>query len=134
MITPENRSRLRPEERRKMDAMVACFVHRIGESFRAAVKGFQPGGYIGAGRHIVARSAPADTFPVPPEKLSTLDWCELQAWRRLGGRLQLVVENALRDAPDGAPAELISLQHDLVELRQAPFGGLPLTAIEHTFP
>jgi hypothetical protein len=83
--------------------------------------------------HIMILEA-AGTFPLSPEKLSTLDWCELQAWRRIGGRLQLAVENALRDAPDGAPAELISLQHDLVELRRAPFGGLPLTAIKQTFP
>lgn len=70
----------------------------------------------------------------PTDKLSTLEWCELQAWRRIGGRLQLAVEDLLARQGDAATHETISLQHGLVELRRAPFGGLPLTAIEQSFP
>lgn len=136
MITPENRHRLRMGD---YAAIVERVVNSVARSFLATVAGFEPGGYIRPGpraenEHIVMRSAPAGTFPVSPVQSTIIDQCELIAWRKRGGRLQLAVEELLAKQGDAATRETISLQHDLVELRRAPFGGLPLTAIEQPFP
>lgn len=85
-------------------------------------------------KHILECHAPPGTFPLPSADLTIIDRCELIAWRALGGRIQFAVEDLLSRQGDAATPETISLQHDLVELRQTPFGGLPLNAINQTFP
>lgn len=78
--------------------------------------------------HPVVAEASRAGLALPVTSLTLLDWCELQAWRRYGSRLQLAIEDLLRTQGDAARPETISLQHILIELRRAPFGGNPQAA------
>lgn len=73
--------------------------------------------------HPVTAEAVRAGVPLAMEGLSMLDWCELQAWRRYGGQVQLAIEELLRLQGDSARRETIALQHVITELRQTPFGG-----------
>ena len=79
----------------------------------------------GRGLVEVAPEAPAakPCVVVKNHSLSLVDECELAVWRSLRARLDQAVCSLLAGLGDDAPRDLIKLQHDLVEIGKAPFGG-----------
>lgn len=54
------------------------------------------------------------------EHMNFIEWSELIGWRRLSGRLTILVEEVVAARGDRADDDLLSLQHELVQLNTAP--------------